>query len=203
MTIIKNQIIYSTGNGNGNGKKHVSKNNKINLKNYIQQLPNEIKFYILNYTDYYTFNFFKKNLILFLKKNYKLINFNSEYNQFIYYLNYINNQEKTINDIKLSYIFDNLLKIFFIFSLEENKIHDSYSKLFNYLIIEKKYITNKMYLNHLNDYYSIVIIQFNNFIKKSILFNNWKEKLGIKINNVYEETKQHFNILKNIYLLLK
>mgnify|MGYP005640792817 FL=1 len=60
-----------------------------------------------------------------------------------------------------------------------------------------------MYLNHLNDYYSIVIIQFNNFIKKSILFNNWKEKLGIKINNVYEETKQHFNILKNIYLLLK
>ena len=203
MTIIKNQIIYSTGNGNGNGKKYVSKNNKINLKNYIQQLPNEIKFYILNYTDYYTFNFFKKNLILFLKKNYKLINFNYEYHQFIYYLNYINNQEKTINDIKLSYIFDNLLKIFFIFSLEENKIHDSYSTLFNYLIIEKKYITNKMYLNHLNDYYSIVIIQFNNFIKKSILFNNWKEKVGIEINNMYEETKQHFNILKNIYLLLK
>ena len=201
MTIIKNQIIYSTGNGNGNGKKHVSKDDNINLKNNIQQLPNEIRYYILNYTDYYTFDYFKKNLILFLKNN-KLINLNTEYNQFIYYLNYINNHEKNINNIKLSYIFDNLLKIFYIFSLQENKIHDSYSTLLFYLIQKKKSITNKIYLNHLNDYHSIVIIQFNDFIKKLILFRNWKEKLGIKINNVYEETKQHFNILKNIYLLL-
>lgn len=199
MTIIKNQIIYSTGNGNG--KKYVSKDDNINLNYNIQQLPNEIIYYILNYTDYYTFDYFKKNLILFLKNN-KLININTEYNQFIYYLNYINNDKKNINNIKLSYIFDNLLKIFYIFSLQENKIHDSYSKLLFYLIQKKKYINNRIYINHLNDYHSIVNIQYNNFIKKLILFRNWKEKLGIKINNVYEEAKKNFNILKHIYLLL-
>ena len=73
------------------------------LKNNIQQLPYELQHIILDYTDYYTFNFFKEHVNQFIY-NQTIIYTYTKYDQFIYYLKLINNNH-TINNIKLSYIY--------------------------------------------------------------------------------------------------
>ena len=70
------------------------------------------------------------------------------------------------------------------------------------MIYKNHEINNKLYFNHLNNYYSIISIQYDNFLINLAVFRNWREKLDLKINNVYNETKKYFDILKNIYSLL-
>jgi len=189
------------GNGNGIGKKHVNKKCEMKLKNNIQQLPYELQHIILDYTDYYTFNFFKKHIDQFIY-NQTIIYTYTKYDQFIYYLKLINNNH-IINNIKLSYIYENILRIIFICIHQDKKLfHYSYSKLFYNLIYKNHEIKNKLYFNHLNNYYSIISIQYEKFLTNLAVFRNWREKLDLKINNVYNETKKYFDILKNIYSLL-